>query len=320
MPTSSARSPRTRKGPPTYPSGISRRGAREPRPGAGPARLGDARARPSPYRSRSMFPRRFQHDVVDSTSECAFRALADGSAQHGDVHVARAQTAGRGRRGRSWQSASGEGLYLSVILVPEPPPYPAPALTIAAGLAVRDAVANAGLARARLDWPNDVVVDRVGAGAAAPRDGASEPAKLAGILVETRGLDREAPHYVIGIGVNVHQRVFAAELTAERAVTSLALEGIESELELLADGLLARLATRVAAIRTDPASLAADYLTATGLLGRRVRVRCRRGSRAADAHGELVGLDFAAGLVLASDDGDGPLEVALETVDELALA
>jgi biotin-(acetyl-CoA carboxylase) ligase len=47
----------------------------------------------------------FEHDVVDSTSERAFEELAAGRARHGDVHIAREQTAGRGRRGASWASA-----------------------------------------------------------------------------------------------------------------------------------------------------------------------------------------------------------------------
>ena len=244
-----------------------------------------------------MFTRRFQNDVVDSTSECAFRALAEGTARHGDVHLARGQTSGRGRRGAAWESAPGEGLYLSAILLPPPPPYRPAALTVAAGLAVRDAVADAGLVRARLDWPNDVVVGE---------------AKLAGILVETRGLDAEAPHYVVGIGVNVLQREFPAELRRERAVTSLALEGHAVEIDALAACLLTRLQNRLATIPGEQTSLAADYLAATGLCGRRVRVR--RG--ASEEHtGELIGLDFETGILLAPDTGGAPVSIAIETVD-----
>ena len=62
-----------------------------------------------------------EHGTVDSTSERAFAALACGEARHGDVHVATAQTAGRGRRGASWSSAKDAGLYMSVVWLPPPP-------------------------------------------------------------------------------------------------------------------------------------------------------------------------------------------------------
>ena len=128
----------------------------------------------------------------------------------------RAIGAGRGRLGRTWHSSAGEGLYASLILRP-PPPAPNPAaLTMAAGLGVIEGLEALGLAGARLKWPNDVLH---GSG------------KLAGLLVESRGLDPRAPAFVAGVGVNVRQRAFPAELEAERAVTSLALLGLESTVE-----------------------------------------------------------------------------------------
>ncbi|HVS19810.1 MAG TPA: biotin--[acetyl-CoA-carboxylase] ligase, partial [Planctomycetota bacterium] len=112
------------------------------------------------------------HEIVDSTNERAFAALAAGTALHGDVHVARGQTAGRGRRGARWVSSAGEGLFASLVLLPAPPAPPAPAITMFAGLALLDALHELGLVRARLKWPNDVVVG---------------DAKLGGCLVESRG-------------------------------------------------------------------------------------------------------------------------------------
>src|SRR5262245_62468054 len=103
---------------------------------------------------------------VGSTNERALASVADGSARHGDVHVAEGQTAGRGRLGRSWASASGEGLYLSLVLLTERAPSPA-ALTMGAGLAVLEGVRSLGVRGAQLKWPNDVL---------------ASGAKLAGIL------------------------------------------------------------------------------------------------------------------------------------------
>jgi BirA family transcriptional regulator, biotin operon repressor / biotin---[acetyl-CoA-carboxylase] ligase len=242
-----------------------------------------------------MQSRLFLHDVVDSTSERAFAALAAGDARHGDLHVARAQTAGRGRLGKTWHSPPGEGLYASFVLLPGPPPWPAPAATMAAGLAVRDAVRALGLGAARLKWPNDVVVDG---------------AKLAGILVETRGLVPERPHYVVGIGVDVLQREFPPGLLAERAVTSLARQGLACSVEDVRDAVLAALGPRLDSIRAGLPALERDYLDAAGLALGRSRVRVLAGGR--ELAGTLVALSVREGVRVRADDASleaAPLEL-----------
>lgn len=247
--------------------------------------------------------RTIRHGVVDSTSERAFASIADGSARHGDVHVAVAQTAGRGRQGRRWHSAGGDGLYASVVLLPEVE-LSAAGLTIGAGLAVHDAVVRLGVKGAALDWPNDVVV----------RDGLEDAgAKLAGILVETRGLDPRAPHYVVGVGLNVLQTMFPAELEQERRVTSLRLCGCETTVESALDALLATFFGRIGMIRSDAAGLARDYASATGLMGRSVRVRSGDGV----VEGRIESLDIGTGLLLALEDGSART-LALEIVREIA--
>ena len=236
--------------------------------------------------------------VVDSTSELAFERLAAGEAAHGDVFVAEAQTRGRGRLGRSWESAPGDGLYASAVLAPGPPALDPVALTMAGGLVVLDAVREAGLETARLDWPNDVVV----------RD-----AKLAGILVESRGLDPADPRYVVGLGVNVGQRSFSSELTAERAVTSLALEGVETTPRDLAPIVAHHLERHASRVREAPEELASDYLAATGLAGALVRVETGTETTA----GRLARLTVGNGLEL--DTGSGaPSTFRLEHVRALS--
>jgi BirA family biotin operon repressor/biotin-[acetyl-CoA-carboxylase] ligase len=243
-----------------------------------------------------MTLRVFRHGLVDSTSERAFAALADGTARHGDVHVAEGQTAGRGRFGRTWVSAPGEGLYASLVLLPGPPtPHPA-ALTMGAGLAVLESVRALGVRDARLKWPNDVVV----AGA-----------KLAGILVESRGLDPERPHAVVGIGINVRQREFPAELVAERAVTSLHLQGIETSVERALEALLERLAPRMDEACGSGDAVAADYARAIGVVGRDVRVAHGR----SETYGRVRALTLR-GLELETEEGDH-VRCALEHVQAL---
>lgn len=247
-----------------------------------------------------MSSRLFQHDLVDSTNERALACIADGSARHGDVHVAEGQSAGRGRLGRSWASARGEGLYLSLVLMPARAPSPA-SLTMGAGLALLGCVRALGVLEARLKWPNDVLV----AGA-----------KLAGILVESRGLDPARPHAVVGVGLNVLQRSFPAELLAERPVTSLALLGCAATRERALDVLLSHLAPRLELACSSPERIAADYALASELAGRVVRIR--RGSQ--ELLGRLVSISLG-GLEVAQSDGGRawtPLEhvQAVETVEE----
>lgn len=230
-----------------------------------------------------MSGRVIRHDQVDSTNERALCTVAAGTAQHGDVHVAREQTSGRGRRGHAWQSSRDEGLYLSLVLLPAPPPRSPAALTMAGGLAAF-AVARALLgpgAPLRLKWPNDLLC---------------ADCKLAGVLVETRGLDPQAPHYVIGIGLNVAQREFPAELAA----TSLAMRGCDAGMEtvetLLIDNLLRE---ADAALELDP-RLAERFLQALGLKGRAVRVF----TNTQHSEGVLREIDLARGLCL---EGRAPL-------------
>jgi BirA family biotin operon repressor/biotin-[acetyl-CoA-carboxylase] ligase len=144
-----------------------------------------------------------------------------------------------------------------------------------------------------LKWPNDLLVDG---------------AKLAGVLVETRGLDPAAPHAVIGIGFDVAQRAFPAELLAERAATSLALLGIEATVDDAREHLLRSLARRLdQALRLAP-ELAADFLAAAHLADRRVRVELPDAPR----EGHLLALTFDRGLLLRTPSG--PLHLPVEHI------
>ncbi len=223
----------------------------------------------------------FQHDQVESTNSLVLDRLESGAARHGDVHVAQSQTAGRGRLGRAWASLPG-GLYLSVALAPGRGAPPA-VWTAAGGLAVLDAVRDCGLRTACLDWPNDVMVDG---------------AKLAGILVESRGFDPEHPRLALGIGLNVEQTEFPAELTAERAVTSLRQSGcMVDRWEALAM-LLGRLPARLGQALEDVEALSADFLN--GLHLRDAEVAVEAGET---CEGRLVGLHLERGLRLIQADG-----------------
>jgi len=173
------------------------------------------------------------HAAIGSTNDRARAALGEPGGE-GLAVVADLQTAGRGRRGRTWISPSGVNLAVSVGLRPLLEPRQAGLLGVAAALATRDACATvAPDARILVRWPNDVVTER--------------GEKLAGLLVETALEDGRLTEVVIGIGINVNWRRESMPAEIRAAASSLAdLAGHEIDrvdlLAVLLDGLDAELA------------------------------------------------------------------------------
>lgn len=127
-------------------------------------------------------------DVTGSTNDDLLEAGKQG-APHGTGLAARAQTAGRGRRGHKWDSTVGN-LLLSIVLRPCVNPAKLSGLAAVSGLAVLEALEKQGLANEiRLKWPNDLV---------------ARGRKLGGILVEAARDNEGKPFAVCGIGVNVN--------------------------------------------------------------------------------------------------------------------
>ncbi len=156
---------------------------------------------------------------IGSTNSEAMRSAAEG-APEGSVFLAEEQLAGRGRGAHTWHSARSTGIYCSVILRPAMPPSDALMLSLAAGLAVRAAVAEiTPQLPVDLKWPNDLML------------GAK---KFCGILTEMNSEATRVRHLVVGVGINVNQVKFPAEL--RDIATSLRIEtGTEwSRVELLA--------------------------------------------------------------------------------------
>ncbi len=162
-------------------------------------------------------------EALPSTSDfCLLRAKA-GEPEGLAVFCAR-QTAGRGSRGRSWESGVGN-VALSVLLRPAITPAQSGMFPLLAGVAVVQAIGEALPAgvKAMLKWPNDVLI---------------EGAKCAGLLVDAAPLGNRVDWLVIGMGINVA----FAPVVAGRAVTCLAAHGATVTAEELAGAVLARLA------------------------------------------------------------------------------
>lgn len=145
-------------------------------------------------------------ETLDSTNLEAKRYLADHADSEGTVVVCERQTAGRGRRGRSWESPAGSGVWMSLILQPEISPAKAPMLTLLTGMAVRRALAECFSMEASIKWPNDIIVDGK---------------KICGILTEMTMEDMHMSGVVVGIGVNMGIDAFPEAL--QEVATSVSL-------------------------------------------------------------------------------------------------
>jgi BirA family transcriptional regulator, biotin operon repressor / biotin---[acetyl-CoA-carboxylase] ligase len=142
---------------------------------------------------------------VGSTNDVA-GTLANRGEPEGTVVIAGAQSAGRGRQGRTWASPPGAGLYMSIVL--RPAAHAVGLLTIAAGVALADGIQTATGLQPQLKWPNDVYVGG---------------RKLAGILAEAGASNSGVQHVVLGCGINLMPAAYPSDIAA-RATS------IESEL------------------------------------------------------------------------------------------
>jgi BirA family biotin operon repressor/biotin-[acetyl-CoA-carboxylase] ligase len=217
-------------------------------------------------------------DTVGSTNaEALARARAG---ETGPLWLtARVQTAGRGRRGRTWVSEPGN-LFATLLLADPAPPERAPQLSFVAALATHDAIvalAPALASRLAFKWPNDVLCDG---------------AKVAGILIEAEGT---RPLIVaVGIGVNCRSHPEVADYAAG----DLGAAGAGVTAENLFGALSDAMANRLREWDAGFASIRAEWLRRAGPRG---ELRARVGSR--DIAGRFETIDETGRLVLRLADG-----------------
>ncbi len=226
-------------------------------------------------------------DVIDSTNDEAKRRASQGVFEDQWL-IARRQTAGRGRRERTWISEPGN-LFASA-LFHEPSGFvTASRLPFVAALAVADTVDDvAGRAVSRLKWPNDVRIDG---------------RKISGVLIET-GRAGEEMWVVVGIGINVAH----APALADQPATCL--EEIKGTAPCDLDVVFRRLAERfgswLAEARNGFAPLRSAWIARADGLGGPVRVMLEEGP----IEGRFIGLDLSGALVLQLPNGDQRLITA----------
>lgn len=145
-------------------------------------------------------------DTIDSTNTKA-QELAEKGYPSGTLVVADKQESGKGRRGRSWVSPSGTGIFMTLMIKPDINPNNASMLTLVAALAVAKAITSVTGEEAMIKWPNDIVVNGK---------------KVCGILTEMNAQFDYINHIVVGIGINVHNESFPEEIS--RMASSLMIE------------------------------------------------------------------------------------------------
>ena len=225
-------------------------------------------------------------EIVDSTNTEVKRRAADGALE-GLAVLADQQTGGRGRRGRSFQSPPGQGLYLSVLLRPPVPPAQAVNLTAWVAVAVCDGIEEACGIRPGIKWPNDIIWDGK---------------KLCGILteMELEGETGTLQWVIPGIGTNVTQQPEDFSPDVRPVAASLAMTGHPVTRARLAVCQLRALDRMYRDfLDGNQARWLERYRQNCITLGRQVLLV--RGDRREEAFAEAIGEDFS--LVVRHPDG-----------------
>ena len=245
-------------------------------------------ARPAPTSSAPAWPdgtARHLLASVDSTNAEASRLAPTLS---GPAWIlAGQQTAGRGRRARTWSSPPGN-FHATLIFRPDMLPAQAALHSFAAALALRDAlVALTDFPQAfTLKWPNDVLLNG---------------GKLAGILLESASLGTHIAHLAIGIGVNLIAAPDPSLLDqgALNPVTLLEETGLRIPPETLLDHLAPAFAARAAQLTRGFTETRTDWLAHASHIGQPIRARTAQHTH----HGTFTTIDDTGALILQTPAG-----------------
>lgn len=138
----------------------------------------------------------YYYDEIDSTNTRAKQHAEEGCPQ-GALVVSNMQKAGKGSRGRGWQSPSGAAVYMSLVLRPKFLPNKASMVTLIMALAVVKAIKETTELSCQIKWPNDVIINK---------------RKVCGILTEMSGEQDYIQYIVIGVGINVKEQTFPDDI------------------------------------------------------------------------------------------------------------
>lgn len=222
---------------------------------------------------------------TDSTNKVA-RRLAEEGAYDGTTVIAEQQSAGRGRLGRKWVSPPFVNLYISFVLRPKLAPADAAQITLAAAVALADAIGAFIPVTPTIKWPNDILVGGK---------------KLAGILTESSCTAERLEFVILGIGVNLNFAVCdMPEEIRQRASSLLEVRGSAVDRESLIRRLIQDLDRCYGTLQESGfAAIAARWESYFGLRQRLVRVEMMDQA----VVGRAVGIDRDGALIIVSENG-----------------
>ena len=223
------------------------------------------------------------YDSLDSTNACA-KTLANKGADEGTVVIADHQTEGRGRLGRTWQAESGSSLLFSVILRPTfsmdkiglPPFF--------AAVGIANAVETITGLHCECKWPNDILL---------------RGKKCCGVLLESTSQQCTLDYAIMGIGLNVNQKIFLGDLAGK--ATSLYCEsGLEFDRRNVFCQILSSLESYYPQVcKGDFNTVLMEWKARATIFGKRITLR-----QVADSiDGIAVGLSVDGGLVVETESG-----------------
>ena len=216
---------------------------------------------------------------TDSTNTIAYKFAEKGEGE-GSVVFAEAQTKGRGRFRRAWESPEG-GVYMSLVLRPKLEPMKTARVTLAASVAVAEAIRETTGLPARIKWPNDVLIDNL---------------KASGILTEMKAEQDTIDFVILGIGINVN----SSKKELPKGATSLQeeLRAPVSKVKLV-KRLLELLEGYYSRLDEEFASVIDEWRNISETLGARVKVH----TYGEILEGQALDVDENGGLILRLDSG-----------------
>lgn len=160
-------------------------------------------------------------DETDSTNNYAMRLIEEDAANHGDAWLAMSQTAGKGQRGKKWQSEKGKNILLSIALEPNTIVSEQFYLSAAMALSARNFFSRHVYTdeKVKLKWPNDIFWGDIKAG---------------GMLIENKIIGQKWTWSVVGLGININQEDFDQHHIPKKAVSLKMIRGVDFEVEELA--------------------------------------------------------------------------------------
>lgn len=226
----------------------------------------------------------FYYPITGSTNNVALR-LAEKGAPQGTVVLADAQSAGRGRRGRSWHSIPGKGIYFSLLLRPSgTSPAEAAPVTLAAAAALARHLREITGLEITVKWPNDLLINAK---------------KVGGILTEARADRQDLRCLVLGVGLNISHQAEDFPAGLRQSATSLYLESrqVFERTVLLIDLLKDLRLSLDLFFREGFAPFQPLWKELSATLGSEVKIA----GLGSTLHGKAVDLD-AGGALLVEDD------------------